>query len=80
MLAKGRKNMFGNGAFFLPLEGVANEVLPEERTTGFLKAFVRVGVVGGWEIAEIRRFGERDGIWGVGCHCFSVLALSRVDE
>lgn len=47
---------------------IAQEVFPDESTTAFLELEMRVGVVGGGETAEVRRFGKGDGVGFVGGH------------
>jgi hypothetical protein len=68
MLAELLENGVRDLALFLILVRIAQEVFPDESTTAFLKLEMRVGVVGGGETAEVRRFGERDGVGFVGGH------------
>jgi len=68
MPTEGVEDMLGNGALALPLEGMLDEVLPQEGAACFLEAAVRVGVVGGGEAAEVGGFGEGDGVGGDGGH------------
>lgn len=62
MPAEGIKDVLRDRALALPFHGILQQMLPHELPACFLEAQVPGGIVGGWQTAQIRRFGEGDAI------------------
>lgn len=78
MFAESLKHMFRDGSLTLPFQSMTDQMLPCESAASLLECAVLLGMIRGWETAEVGGFGEGDWIGGVFSHCLSNYKIRKV--